>query len=134
MINKKLCEYADDIYSCMRCGFCIAKCPLYENYGWASNNARGRILIARGILENKLELSHYIAERIFNCTTCDQCYVLCPSGIHTTDIIRALKYELSARNYIPNSSNRIMENIRREGNPYGEPRLKRGYWMRDEDK
>lgn len=131
---KKLLEYEDHIYSCMRCGFCIAKCPLYEDYGWASNNARGRILIARGILENKLELSDYIAERVFSCTTCDYCLLFCPSGIHTTDIIRALKCELNKRDYSLDSSNQILENIRREGNPYGEPRSDRGSWIRDEDK
>ncbi|MEX2704787.1 MAG: 4Fe-4S dicluster domain-containing protein [Candidatus Freyrarchaeum guaymaensis] len=130
---KKLEEYADDIYSCMRCGFCI-KCPLYEGYGWASNIARGRIQIARGILENRLEFSEYIAEKTFSCTTCEYCLIFCPSGIPTTEIIKTLKRVLAENNYGPSSLGRILENIRREGNPYGEPRSSRGSWLRDEHK
>jgi glycolate oxidase iron-sulfur subunit len=130
---NKLSEHSDDIYSCMRCGFCM-KCPLYESNGWASNTARGRIQIARGVLENKLELSNYIADRAFYCTTCEYCVLFCPSGIRTTDIIKTLKYELAKKGYGPSSINRILENITREGNPYGEPRSKRGSWLRDESK
>ena len=132
--KKKIYDYIDDIYSCMRCGFCIAKCPVYENYGWASNAARGRIQIARGFLEEKLELSGYIAERIFSCTTCDHCLLLCPSGIRITDIVRAMRSVLSGEGYSPDSLKKILENIIREGNPYGEPKAKRGSWLRDEDK
>ncbi len=88
-------EYRDMIYACGRCNFCHGtdfndRCPeVYTQY-WESSTARGRMAIARGILEGKLKYSPELAERIFGCFLCARCREECKKAAKI-DIISITK-------------------------------------------
>ncbi|MBC7114245.1 MAG: lactate racemase [Archaeoglobi archaeon] len=128
MLSEK---YADDTFKCIRCSYCQAKCPSWEEFGWVSHSARGRIQTARGIIEGKLRPSEYMLRAVFTCNMCDYCLLKCPAGLPTTDIIRALKHDLAKQGYYIEVHKKLVERVQKYGNPYGEDPKKRADWMKE---
>ena len=86
---SKLSEYWDAVYSCMGCGDCgyaihsaigkFKSCPVKEVHEspFEVYFARGKMRIAKGILDGKLPLSKELAEIIYQCTECGACHDTC---------------------------------------------------------
>ncbi|MFQ6080575.1 MAG: (Fe-S)-binding protein [Candidatus Bathyarchaeia archaeon] len=117
-----------DIYTCNRCkcGFCREECPSYKTFGLESYSGRGRMSIAWAVLEGKLDLTNELAERIYTCTMCRYCSARCSMDI--TAIIKAFREELVERGLVPPEVRDFLENTHKYGNPWKEPREKRGEW------
>ena len=124
-------EYYDDVFKCMRCGWCRGLCPVQDFVNREANAPRGKIQILRALFEGDLpNISNYAIERLYFCTTCAYCLWRCPSGVKTTDIIEAARATLVNLGYAtPPAHKRILENIREVRNPFGEPREKRAEWL-----
>ena len=87
-------KYIDDIYTCnrTRCGFCREECPIYNEFRFEAYSCRGRMQIARGVIEKKIKLSKELLNCFNLCTTCGYCGYKC--ALHNTDIIEALRADL----------------------------------------
>jgi len=88
-------EFQDMIYACGRCNYCRGqdfneRCPEIFTQTWESSTGRGRMAIARGILEGKLDYSAELAERIFGCFMCGRCREECKKAAKI-DIIAITK-------------------------------------------
>ena len=79
-------KYKSDIYTCHRCGLCRSKysdevryvCPIREHTGGFEHSfARGRLQIAKGILENRISYSAPLVEEIYKCLLCGSCREMC---------------------------------------------------------
>lgn len=112
----RLSTHLEDISRCGRCGYCVGAyvadtCPARYLIGFESATAKGRMLIARGMLEGKLHQSSELTERTYTCFLCGACKVKCQdaAGIDTTDIIMAM------REYIFDSDTHIPETVRKLG-------------------
>ena len=82
---------------CNKCGFCLARCPIYKVTGIEWTAARGRLaLISSTLLDDQLELDD-IKEPVNNCLTCNACLEDCPGGLKTADIIFKTREELLKR-------------------------------------
>lgn len=89
---------------CARCGTCRAKCPSLEANeegvpGWDVYGPRGRMQLAFGLLENKVQPTKMLQDGIFTCFFCNQCVVTCPSLANVTDVI------LETRRYLAEQGN-----------------------------
>ncbi|MBC7115245.1 MAG: FAD-binding oxidoreductase [Archaeoglobi archaeon] len=126
---KHLDELWRETLLCNRCSMCEIKCPSFDEWKWQTISPRGRVQLARALEEGLLEISEELRDIVFTCNTCDYCITKCPGKVPVVDIIRALKAELSSRGLGPSAHRRIVENVKNFGNPYGEPREKRGEWM-----
>jgi len=82
--------------------------------------------IAWAVLEGKLDFTNELANRIYICSMCKYCSVRC--GMDVTTIIKALKEESVERGLAPPKVRDFLENTYKYGNPWGEPRKKRGEW------
>ena len=98
-----------DIYECYRCGHCREtvspstssrlSCPVREELGFDHYDARGRVLVARAILEGKLGYSDKLVESVYTCTACGLCKEVCPVGaitgeprqLHAIDTAKCVK-------------------------------------------
>ena len=58
-----LSALTEEIASCMRCGNCQATCPYYQETGSESSVARGRIALAKFVLQGKIKYPPALAER-----------------------------------------------------------------------
>lgn len=111
--------------SCFQCGTCRAVCP----YSRLTADVGG--LSARVMLhEAQLGVTDFGSGQVWTCATCDACVEQCPRGVDIIDFmtsLRRLEIELGVGR-IPDSLRRAMTSIAGTGNPFGEPREKRGDW------
>jgi len=110
----------EEVYHCIRCGFCTSKCVTLPEFRVESAGPRGRMLLLRGLAEGLLELNENVAKRIFQCTTCDSCSLSCPAGLKLSGIFEKFREDLFERGLLPENLRKIAENVRKYENPYGE--------------
>ncbi|GAI93466.1 unnamed protein product, partial [marine sediment metagenome] len=120
---EKLKEYERDVYDCTTCGQCVCGpvdpwlptadrvCPIYEKHRLRSRSGLGMMQIARALLEGKLEPSDELAEAIWECPLCENCFRNCDEtfvrmeavakkrlgrskGINPARVIKALRADL----------------------------------------
>ena len=76
--------------TCVHCGFCLATCPTYLLLGDELDSPRGRIYLAKEMLEGGKTPTAPVVKHLDRCLTCLSCMTTCPSGFITaTSIARA---------------------------------------------
>ncbi|MBM7568940.1 Fe-S oxidoreductase [Paenibacillus sacheonensis] len=67
---------------------------------------------------------------LWSCTTCRNCEDQCPVGNeHVDKIIDMRRYLVLTEGRVPAEAQRAMQNIERQGNPWGLPRAERAAWL-----
>ena len=113
-------ELEDEIYRCFRCGFCRQACPTFTIMGSESWNARGRLMLARSVLEGSAEVDPRLLDRIYSCTSCSACEVVCPAVVRIVDALQAFKEGLISTGVEPPGRiSELAEAIVEKGNPFG---------------
>jgi Fe-S oxidoreductase len=82
--------------TCTYCGFCKSVCPVFEGIGWESSVARGRMILAYGLLQKDIPADESVIENLFQCTTCRDCERRCPSNIEVVDVVERARKDLVA--------------------------------------
>ncbi|MFW9807025.1 MAG: (Fe-S)-binding protein [Candidatus Thorarchaeota archaeon] len=121
-------EYRDMIYACGRCEICRGfdyndRCPEIFTQHWESSSARGRMAIARAILEGKLEYSEDLAERIFGCFMCGRCREECKKAaqIDVIAITKAMRQDFVEQGVkIPEDGTRMADTVSTSGNIFAD--------------
>lgn len=129
-------EYKDMIYACGRCNYCKGidfddRCPEIFTQYWESSTARGRMAIARGILEGDLNYSEDLAERIFGCFMCARCKEECKKAaqidvIAITKAMRADFVDLGIK--IPEGGEKLAETALSSGNIFADTPSMHNQW------
>ncbi|WP_424359028.1 (Fe-S)-binding protein [Methanocella sp. MCL-LM] len=112
-------DHIDDILKCTRCGRCRALCPVNEELGWESTNARGRMLLARALAED-VQPSEAMKNSFYTCLTCAMCSSTCPSGAKPDEVVEAARQELVRAGTVPPYYCTVADNIEKFGNPLGD--------------
>jgi len=121
-------EFQDMIYACGRCNFCRGldfneRCPEIFTQNWESSTARGRMAIARGILEGKLHYSEEMAERIFGCFMCSRCKEECKKAaqIDVIGITKAMRADFIEQGVkIPDGGSMMVDTAITSGNIFAD--------------
>jgi len=101
-------------------------CPLFERFGFESFTGRGKISIAKGLLEKKINLSPRLAERIYSCLLCRNCSKHCPNEVDVVKVVRAMREELVKTGHgPPENIKKIESSIEKERNVFGEGKKKK---------
>lgn len=92
MENRNLNELREMAYDCTRCGYCREKysddvptktpalrvCPIWEhNGGFEHHCSRGKLQIAQGILEGRLQYSNELVDVLYTDPDCRLCSWVC---------------------------------------------------------
>lgn len=137
-MSDEISNYKEEIYSCTRCGTCKYiyhvyddSCPSGIKFRFETFYPSGKIQIARGLLERKLEWSDRIKDIIFACPTCGSCTIQCQSRQRDVivDIFEALRADAVRHGYgpLPNQKT-FAESVAKEHNPYNEKHSERLNW------
>ncbi len=110
----------NEILACVQCGFCRVGCPTFGVSHNEALNARGRIMLCYGILSGAMEPTPELAERLFKCTTCMNCSVVCPSRISVVEVIEKVRQFLVNKGLAVEKHKQIERNIAEFHNPFGE--------------
>ena len=136
-------KYVQDIYKSTRCGYCremfrerdntFRIYPIRESTaGFEAYTSKGKMILMRGVLEGKLELTPKLSEVFFTCTTCGSCKAHCPVEINSTEIFETFRKDLVQRELALPSHTMYGQYAKEKKNPYNEPHEKRTEWL-DED-
>src|SRR5512133_3248516 len=92
--SMDLRSYYDESLKCVRCGLCQAVCPTFAAERTEAAVARGKVQLVRALLEDRLEPSAGVRERLFLCLNFGSCTANCPSRVAVADIILAARAQL----------------------------------------
>jgi glycolate oxidase iron-sulfur subunit len=73
--------------ACVHCGFCTATCPTYVLLGDEDDSPRGRIYLAKDMLEGAEPARREVVKHVDRCLSCLGCMTTCPSGVHYMHLI-----------------------------------------------
>jgi len=77
---------ANEIASCVHCGFCLPTCPTYLTMGEEMDSPRGRIFLMKEMLEGDLRVDEAI-KYVDQCLGCQACETACPSGVRYGELL-----------------------------------------------
>ncbi len=95
-------------------------CPIFEDLGWDSASARGKIALAYGLYMEDIEPDESVLERLLQCTTCEDCRRRCPSNTDVVKAVEAIRKDLNEAGFALEIHKKIEKSIEKYNNPYGE--------------
>ena len=119
--HETLKQFADDIYTCnrTRCGFCREECPIYRIRRLETYSSRGRMLVARGLLEGILEPSAEIQQVMDECLMCGYCQARC--ALDNMHVFSAVRREMRDAGFVSPKHERTATKILEEGTLFPRP-------------
>lgn len=88
----------ENIYHCIKCGLCIAHCPVYKELLREEATPRGKVQLSRHLSEGSLELAEEVKEAFFStCLLCGSCAANCPSGVHGDHLFSGVRWRAVQR-------------------------------------
>lgn len=117
----ELAPFFHEMITCTQCGYCKSVCPGIQCVeGWDSLSPRGKVALSYGVVTGEIPMDKSVAERIFQCVLCGDCFRRCPSGIKAPELIRAARAQLVEAGLAYDTHRALVENIMRTGNIYGD--------------
>ena len=123
-------KYKDDIYTCnrTRCGFCRDKCPVYVELKYEAYSSRGKMQIARALLEGRIKPDDALMECLSACTLCGYCMANC--ALHNVEIFKSLREALVQQGVENKYHKKAVQSILEWSNPMGRQEGKAD-WAKD---
>jgi glycolate oxidase iron-sulfur subunit len=87
-------ELEHEIQKCVLCGGCLAGCPTYDLSRHERDSARGRVMLAKALLDGEIEPDASLMEKFDHCLTCMNCVDTCPAGADPVKVIIAARSEI----------------------------------------
>ncbi len=130
--------------ACTKCGRCHVACPAHAG-GWPLS-PRDLILGLREQADAALGGGSWLHEMqtasdqaaapaglvrpevLWACTTCLACVEICPVGVEHVPLVVQLRRNLVEQGVVEPNLQRVMENLGKTGNSFGEAGHKRGKW------
>jgi Fe-S oxidoreductase len=109
-----------ELMTCTYCGFCKSVCPTFQMVGWDPSVARGRMVLAYGLLQKEVPADPSVLEHLYQCTTCKDCERRCPSKIAVVDVVESARRDLVAAGHMLPRHRALVDRVAATGNPYGE--------------
>lgn len=97
---KSLLHIAEEARQCVKCGTCMAQCPVYVETLEEPLVARGKL----GLIEtagDHQDLTRRLGEILSRCLLCGTCAENCPNGIQADEIIREARSLLARERGLP---------------------------------
>jgi len=135
----------NEIYRCFRCGYCremirdltntYLVCPIREELRFEHYDCRGRIAIAKAILEGNLEYSDKLVELVYMDLGCGLCKEVCPmfdwAKVDFPRVIKAWRQEIVEKGLGPLPVlKEINELTEKYGNPFGKSKDEMIRWRK----
>lgn len=88
---NSLSPLRDIAEKCVRCGICQSVCPVFMELQKEAAVARGKITLARKLLEGDIEDSPKLSTYLLQCLGCGACTENCPNGVKADELILAMR-------------------------------------------
>jgi glycolate oxidase iron-sulfur subunit len=94
--------------ACIKCGFCLPKCPTYRETGVESASPRGRIHLMKLTAKGRLQPADIDAHLDF-CLGCRACETACPAGVKFGRLLEAGREQTLATRQRSRKASRLGE-------------------------
>jgi heterodisulfide reductase subunit D len=122
---------AEEFDQCIKCGLCMASCPICKELLLEKYTPRGKIQLARYHRQGKLELSERIREIFAKCLLCGACSVSCPSGVDLQKVFLGMREEIACQEGIHPMMERVVRSLVENRNISHEDNEGRGEWQEE---
>lgn len=138
--GMELDKVANLTYQCLRCAFCLdlswvgrdyQLCPSYLHSSLETFSGRGRVALARALVEGEIQYDKDLADRIFSCTMCGSCGEHCFKFIDLRKIYQAMREDMAGLGLVPEGLKKASDETYSLKNPYGQPAEERFKWLKD---
>ncbi len=85
---KSLNELLEEAGRCVKCGNCLAQCPVYAETLEEPLSSRGKMALIESLREQNLNFSERFSKILSQCLLCGTCTENCPNGVSADEIIR----------------------------------------------
>jgi Fe-S oxidoreductase len=142
---KKLEDYQREMYWCGRDGYCkwvnapfmesirfSRTCPSIEDGKFHAYSCSGRLHMSWSFLKGRVPYSDKMLDVVYRCTMCGacdtNCRVIMGNSLSNNEILHALRVRCVEDGQGLPEHTMLVENMKREDNPFGEPKVNRGHW------
>ncbi len=92
----KVLTTEESMHTCVRCGACRDVCPTLDITGREADGPRGRVLMARSLIEGDIPVNQEIKDQLDRCLLCSACVDACPIDVQVPDIVMLAKEKIAA--------------------------------------
>ena len=137
-------QYEKSMKSCIRCSHCkwipfnkiqtkrfSGNCPAVSRYNFHTYAGGGRVALALSLHTERSEISEEVLDVIYRCQLCGSCQVACHligEICEPLEIARELRIKCVEDGELLPEHMLMIEGMRKEDNPLGEPKAARGDW------
>jgi glycolate oxidase iron-sulfur subunit len=91
---KTLPEIAEEARQCVKCGTCMAQCPVYVETLEEPLVARGKLGLIQAAGEGESDFNKRLSDVLSRCLLCGTCSENCPNGIRADELIHEARSHL----------------------------------------
>jgi heterodisulfide reductase subunit D len=119
---------AEEFDQCIKCGLCLASCPVCKELLLEKYSPRGKIQLARYYSQGDLDLSDHYREIFAKCLLCGACSVTCPSGVDLRKVFFRMREQIVNKKGLHSTMERVVQSLSENRNISDLDNLERGEW------
>jgi heterodisulfide reductase subunit D len=118
----------EEFDQCIKCGLCLANCPVCKELLLEKYTPRGKIQLARYYCRGDLGLSDHYREIFSRCLLCGACSVTCPSGVDLKKVFISMREQIAEERGLDPNMEKVVQSIISDHNISLEDNEERGEW------
>jgi heterodisulfide reductase subunit D len=119
---------AHEFDQCIKCGLCMATCPVCKELLLEKYSPRGKIQLARYYSQGDLDVSDHCRDIYAKCLLCRACVVTCPSGVDLNKVFVGMREEITRRKGLHPKMEEVVRSLVVHHNISDEDNAERGGW------
>lgn len=102
-------DIKDYLNICVKCGKCLARCPVYHVTRDEKNTARGKISLLQNLIKGEIIPSEILYNAAEECLYCLNCQDACPYHINMDEIIPVLRQKAANWSTFTHNTKKIID-------------------------
>jgi len=98
---NNLKELSKNASKCVKCGTCLAHCPVYAETLSEPTTARGKLSLVESLASGDIQFTRKLKDILFSCLICNTCGENCPNDVKVGEILLEARRELIDHRGLP---------------------------------